>query len=145
MNPVVEGLKEREVTYGDVTFHIGKLMPFKAKAVFMAHVRPLLQGVKEVYPSGDTSLVIWQMIVAAVTGAPQNHYDALMRILYKEITYTTTEMTTPTALLGDEENAFKDLEMGHILLLDARAFVVNFFESWAVVESTLQSGPSATA
>ena len=35
---------DRDVTYGDVTFRIGKLMSIEAKQVFMTHVRPLLEG-----------------------------------------------------------------------------------------------------
>ena len=36
--------EDRVLTYGDVTFEIGKLLPMEAYDVFMRHVRPLLEG-----------------------------------------------------------------------------------------------------
>ena len=41
----------------------------------------------------------------------------------------------PSMLLGDHENAFRDLEGAHMVLLNARAFTVNFIGWWDVVLS----------
>ena len=37
-------LDDREVTFGETTFSIGKMLPVEAKKVFMEHVRPMLEG-----------------------------------------------------------------------------------------------------
>ena len=118
-----------------VTFTISKMLPMDAKQVFMGHVRPLLRGA---LGAGDVKAGAgnWLMALAAFTDAPQEHYDAIVRELYKHIVYKRADSReAPTMLSGDEENAFRDLDMAHILILDARAFVVNFRESWRVVIS----------
>ena len=130
-------LSSRTVQYGDVTFQIGKLLPMEAKRVFMNHVRPLLRGALSADVKDDAGM--WQLILAAFTDAPQEHYDAVQRALYGRVRYSRPGDTAPTLLLGDEENAFKDLDMVHALLLDARAFMVNFGESWRVAISEFPS------
>ena len=128
-------LDERTVTYGDVTFEIRKLLPVEAKRVFMAHVRPLLRGALSAQaPTGEMAPE-WALVLAAFTDAPQEHYDAIVRALYGNILYSSPAQSTPKRLLGDEEHAFKDLDMAHMILLDARAFIVNFSASWDVVQS----------
>ena len=136
-----EALDAREVVFGDVTFQIGKLMPMEAKRVFLKDVRPLLRGalnaeVGDAPSNGDGGGGggQWKILLAAFTDAPQNHYDAIQRSLYAHITYTTPGKE-PQLLLKDEENAFKDLDMAHSLMLDCRAFYVNFFSSWSVILS----------
>lgn len=131
-------LDDREVTYGNSTFQIGKLLPQEAKQVFMTHVRPMLEGAAS-SEGGDGGI---GMILGLVAKAPQAHYDAAMRALYTQITYTTPQQPQPMKLLGDEALAFMDLDMAHILLVDVRAFAVNFSGSWAVIQSEF---PSLTA
>ena len=131
-----EPWEAREVRFGNVTFRIGKMLPLEAKRVFMHHVRPLLRGALNAESNGTGK---WQILLAAFTDAPQEHYDAIVTALYGHITYTAPGVTTPTMLLGDEENAFKDLDMAHSLMLDGRAFYINFFESWDVVLSEFPS------
>ena len=137
-----EPLDAREVTFGAVTFHIGKMLPMESKRVFMGHVRPLLGGALK----ADTGMEgakgpekskgdEWKLLLAAFTEAPQEHYDAIVRALYGQITYTSPDVKQQTRLLGDEENAFKDLDMAHSVMLDARSFYVNFFPSFGVVMS----------
>ena len=137
-----EALDAREVVFGDVTFHIGKLMPMEAKRVFLKDVRPLLRGALNaevgdmVSSNGDKGGGgQWKILLAAFTDAPQEHYDAIVRALYSHITYTAPGSNSRQPLLGDEENAFKDLDMAHSLMLDARAFFLTFSESWSVILS----------
>ena len=125
-------LDQRDVTFKDVTFHITKLLPMQAKQLFMTHVRPLLRGALSAKTEGGEG---WQLMLAAFTDAPQEHYDAVVAALYSVITYTTKTEKTPHRLLGDEENAFKDLDMAHSLILDGRAFYINFFGSFDVILS----------
>ena len=131
---------DKEFTYGEVTFRVDKLLPQEAKAVFMAHVRPLLEGALSAESGGDGGGLA--MMLGIVAKAPQTHYDAVMRALYQHVYYTRSddrEQLPPGKLAGDEERAFVGLDMAHILLLDARAFAVNFHESWAVLQSEFPS------
>ena len=127
---------DKEFTYGDVTFRVDKLLPQEAKAVFMAHVRPLLEGALSVESGGGDGLA---MILGIVAKAPQTHYDAVMRALYQHVYYTSPDQVQPQRLAGDEERAFANLDMAHLLLVDARAFAVNFHESWDVLQSQFPS------
>ena len=124
-------LDDREITYEGVTFSIGKLLPQESKKVFMEHVRPMLEGALSV--PADSGL--FTMILGVVAKAPQQHYDGIMAALYPQIKYRTADMSQPMPLARDEANAFKDLDMAHILMLDVRAFAVNFRGSWDVLQS----------
>ena len=79
------------------------------------------------------------MILGIVAKAPQTHYDAVMRALYQHVYYTSPDQVQPQRLAGDEERAFANLDMAHLLLVDARAFAVNFHESWDVLQSQFPS------
>ena len=131
---ILDQLAEPEVTFGNTTFRISKLLPMEAKKLFMGHVRPMLRGALSANVQSEADN--WQMALAAFTDAPQEHYDAIAAALYRHITYQRADSQEPPMVLaGDEENAFQDLDMAHALLLDARAFIVNFRGSWAVLES----------
>ena len=122
-----------EITFGATTFRIGKLLPREAKNVFMAHVRPLLRGALSANVSGEEDK--WQLILAAFTDAPQEHYDAIVAALYSRITYKHATDPQYSLLADDDENAFKSLTAAHMLILEGRAFYVNFHESFSVVLS----------
>ena len=123
---------EPEVTFGDVSFSIKKLMPMEAKEVFMGHVRPLLRGLNAEMPDSQevaSKGAGIKMMLAAFTEAPEVHYKAIVKAMSKRITFTSPSNKSQLTLAGNEELAFKDLDMAHILLLEGRAFGVNFFGS----------------
>ena len=127
----MEPLDAPEIAYGDTTFYIGKMLPLEAKGAFMKDVRPLLRGAL----SGDIADESggWKAILAAFTDAPQAHYDALTKTLYKHIRYGRDgEPVQP--LSGDEERAFMGMDMVNILDLDVRAFMRNFTGSWDALQ-----------
>ena len=127
---------EPEVTFGDVSFSIKKLMPMEAKEVFMGHVRPLLRGLNAEMPDSQGAASNGagiKMMLAAFTEAPEAHYKAIVKALSKRITFTSPSNKSPLTLAGNEELAFKDLDMAHILLLEGRAFGVNFFGSCSIL------------
>ena len=133
---LIDSLDNREVTFGKVTFRIGKMLPREAKKLFMSHVRPLLRGSLSAQSAGDGG---WMLILAAFTDAPQEHYDAIERALYQHITYTTPEITQPQRLGGDEDNCFNrpehELEGIHELMLVTKAFAINFIGWWGAMSS----------
>lgn len=134
------GILAREFEMGGTTFQIGKLGPIEAKQLFMHHVRPLLRGALSAKTGADAGEAgQWQMILAAFTDAPIEHYEAIVAKLYQQIVYRPKGEAQFMPLAGDAENAFKDLDMAHSLMLDARAFAVNFFGSWGVILSELKS------
>lgn len=145
-----EPLTDSEFTLGGVSFKINKMLPIEAKRVFMGHVRPLLRGAlsadadvefsqeidQQIEDSGQSSRQ-WKLALAAFTDAPQEHYDAIVRAMYGHIVYTKPG-GSPTPLFGDEENCFnatEGFEAAHIVMLDIRAFCVNFTGSLGVVLS----------
>lgn len=132
---------EREVTYGDVTFTFGKMLPMEAKEVFMDHITPMLEGLAsaDIKEGVGNEVAGLQMIVGLISKAPRDHYRALVRALYPHITYTSPNQQAPQRLSANAENAFKDLDMTHILLVEARAFWVNFRGSWDVLQSEFPS------
>ena len=128
-------IDDREITYEGVEFQFGKLLPQEAKKVFMEHVRPLLEGALSApADSGGTG-----MLLGLIANAPQVHIDAITDALYPLITYRAADMPQPMPLkngrIDDTANAFKDLDMAHILLIDAQAFAVNFYGSLGVLLS----------
>ena len=128
-----EPLDAREITFGDVTFRISKLLPMEAKHVFMHHVRPLLGGALEA--PATTGGDLWKLVLAGVTKLPQEHYDALSAALYKAVEYKTTAEPQFKKLAGDEAFAFQNLDWVYQVILDGRAFAVNFQPSWDVLVS----------
>ena len=136
-------LDDREVTFGETTFSIGKMLPVESKKVFMEHVRPMLEGALGAQVSEGGGGI--EMALGIVARAPQAHYDALMRQLYQRITFTSAAGATPRPLANNEEMAFDGLDMAHILMLDVRAFMVNFRESWDVIASQFPSLSQLTA
>ena len=126
-------LDSKEVTFGETTFTINKMMPQEAKKVFLTHVRPMLRGALSANVSDNANS--WQMYLAALTDAPQEHYDAAVQAMYTKINYTRPNAPVSQPLANDEANAFQDLDMVHILLLDVRAFTVNFRGSWDVLQA----------
>ena len=124
---------DREVTYGDVTFHIGKLLPEESKQVFMTHVRPLLEGALSANTEGESGMFL-SMVIGVISKAPQQHIDALENVLFQQVTYTSPNQATPVRLSGDTALAFKDLEGVHILLVLGRACIVNFQGWWDVLQ-----------
>ena len=125
-----------EYSRNGVTFTIRKLLPMDSKRVFLKHVRPLVRGALSAdAPKNANESALWRIFLAAITDAPIDHYEMLMHYLYEHITFTYEGEKVPQVLRGNEELAFKDLDMAHILALEARAFAVNFQESWAVATS----------
>ena len=120
-----------------MTFRIGKLLPMAAKHAFMHHVRPLLGGALEAPASTGNDL--WKLALAGLTKLPQDHYDALSAALYKAVEFKTRIDSQWRDLSGDEAFAFKDLDWSYQVVLDARAFAVNFQQSWAVIGSEFPS------
>ena len=127
----MEPLDSPEIAYGDTTFYIGKMLPLEAKGAFMRDVRPLFRGALSGEIADNSNG--WKAILAAFTDAPQAHYDALTKTLYRHIRYCRDgEPVQPLA--GDEERAFEGMDMVNILDLDVRSFMRNFLGSWDALQ-----------
>ena len=128
-------LTDTNVTLGETKFIINKLLPQDSKMVFMKHVRPMLGGAQNAQLAGADSEG-WKILLAAFTDAPYDHYEAMCKEMYSTITYSNANTQGEYMVLaGDESNAFVGLDMAHTLILDVRAFAVNFSESWDVMLS----------
>ena len=140
MDNILDALPDdRTVTWGETTFEIRKLLPTEAKPLFIRHVRPLLSGALDAdmsLPDGDGTseaaqwILAGRVLFAAFTKAPTEHYEAISLTMARGI--TVKRGTEERPLTGNEEWAWMGLEGAHMLLLDARAFAVNF-KAWLVV------------
>ena len=125
MDNILDALPDdRTITWGDTTFEIRKLLPTEAKPLFIHHVRPLLRGAlsAEAGPTGESEP--WRIMLAAFTDAPAEHYDAISKAMARSIVVSRGGVNKPLA--GNEEWAFDGLEGIHAIILDTRAFCVNF-------------------
>ena len=124
---------DRVISWGEAEFTINKLLPVEAKALFVRHVRPLFRGALSAEaPKGDgESAGGWRIALAAFTDAPTEHYEAISSAMARSITVRRGDVKRPLA--GNEEWAFQGLEGAHAMLLDGRAFLINFFGWWPVV------------
>ena len=131
-NPAPDLPDDRTVTFGGSTFTINKMMPRDAKRVFLGHVRPLLSGLAKGELTKDSHDL--QFLAGLIANAPTEHIDGITDAMYQRIFYAR-DGGDPRRLAGDEDSAFQDMDMAHILMLDWRAFLVNFRESWDVLQS----------
>ena len=130
--------EDRVITWGDSTFEIRKLLPTEAKPLFIRHVRPLLRGALSAESPGPPpagaevateggylgATETWRVILAAFTDAPAEHYEAVSHAMARSIVVTRKGEKRPLA--SNEEWAFQGLEGAHMVMLDVRAFAINF-------------------
>ena len=129
-------LTDTNVTLGETKFIINKLLPQDSKMVFMKHIRPMLGGAQNAKLEQGEESAGWKIILAAFTDAPYEHYESMCKEMYTTITYSNANTQGEYMVLaGDESNAFVGLDMAHTIILDVRAFAVNFSESWDVMLS----------
>ena len=138
---MVEPMEAKEFTFtnvkddgsvAEVTFRVAQLLPREAKRMIIHDLRPLFGGSTRMQGAAAEG---WQAVVATITEAPAEKYDAIMARLYRSIQYSTPQEPHFKPLAGDEDRAFMDLDAGHILALEGRAFYLNFFRSWGVLLS----------
>ena len=131
MENILDALPDdRTITWGDATFEIRKLLPTEAKPLFVRHVRPLLRGALSAEAPAEGATEPWRIMLAAFTDAPAEHYEAISKAMSRSIIVSRAGEAKPLA--GNEEWAWQELEGVHAILLDTRAFVVNF-KPWLVV------------
>ena len=144
MGGILDALPDdRTISWGDATFEIRKLLPTEAKPLFIRHVRPLLRGALSAEAPADGETEPWRIMLAAFTDAPTEHYEAISAAMAKAIIVTRAEEKRPLA--GNEEWAWQGLEGAHMVLLDGRAFVVNFRAWLDVAISELPQAAQAFA
>ena len=116
---------DRTVTWGETTFEIRKLLPTETKPLFIRHVRPLLRGALSAEaPASGAPTEDWRAMLAAFTDAPSEHYEVISAAMARSIIVSRGDEKRPLA--GNVEWAFQGLEGAHMVLLDVRAFTVNF-------------------
>ena len=144
MDSILDALPDdRTVTWGESTFEIRKLLPTEAKPLFIRHVRPLLRGALSAETGGGGETEGWRIMLAAFTDAPSEHYEAISTSMARCI--TVTRGTEKRVLAGHEPWAFQGLEGAHMVMLDVRAFTVNFRDWFAVAMQELPSLAQAFA
>ena len=74
-------------------------------------------------------------ILAMVLNLPKNTFSNIKSKLFQNVSFTNTNMKSPTILAGNEDVAFNGLEALDIYQIFFRAFVVNFFSQFNVLLS----------
>lgn len=150
---MAEPLDAQEVTLGDTTFQIRKLLPMEAFRLFEV-IRPALQDALRVqWPlSSDNEQNRIAMYVAFAATIPPDIVETARRQCFKHVFYKAHDAPTPQPLESQEDMAFKNLEAVHIYEVLVRSLYLNFVESWGVLKSLLpqleqlfpQSGPETS-
>lgn len=119
---------DNTLEFGETRFVINKLLPLEAKHLFVHNVRPLLKGLSELKLNEDgTSFEnTTEAIISAFTDAPAEHYDVISHVMAKAIQATRGKETRFLHQTGAKEWAFQGLEGAHAMLVDVRAFTINF-------------------
>lgn len=135
---VVEPATAREVTMGATTFYFGKLLAMEQYDV-LELVREGLEGPLGKYVSEDTDPM--RLALGILAGIPRETVEAVRQRLFSVVEWRNDEVHQPGStngkLAGDEASAFKDLTGAHVMEVLGRAFVVNFTESWEVLDSRI--------
>ena len=128
--------EDRILTYGDVTFEIGKMLPMEAYEVFMRHVRPLLEGAASVNADGGGL----SLIAGILSKAPYDHVEAVRTALFRLVWFNSSATTQKMMLSGNEELAFKDLTGGHVAVVVGQGVSYKF--SRVLGRSPIGASPS---
>ena len=144
---------EKTVTWGDAQFTVNKMLPMEAKAVFVEHVQPLMHQIMRLLDEmgsddedegiqitvSDTVVGKRMMKRAAMifSALPPKHYRSISLAMSKSV--QVRRGTETRFLAGNEEWAFQGLTGAHAVMLDGRAFLINFTEWLPVVLSEFPS------
>ncbi len=126
--------------YGQTTFTVNKMDSWRAWHV-LEELRPGLADIAQKIP---LTLGIEQIIAAMIIAMPTATVTRAADLLFEWVDFKTPNRGVAIPLKGDEEEAFADLEPFHVYLVLARAFAVNFTQSWRELESMLQDRKRAT-
>ena len=103
----------------------------------MNNVRPLLGGALGADMPEDVNQdqAIAKIILSAFTNAPAEHYEAISKAMSQRIEVDRNGQKR--FLINNEEWAFDGLEGMHAIIVDVRAFAINFIGWWDVLVSEL--------
>ena len=128
-------LNESEVTITSgeysTNFKINKLLAMDAFDL-LEDIRPSVgMGITAILGKGLPTTTILAMIL----NLPKNTFSNIKSKLFQGVSFTNTNMKSPTILAGNEDVAFNGLEALDIYQIFFRAFVVNFFSQFNVLLS----------
>ena len=132
-------MSENTLHFDGASFQIQKLLPGEAMRLFIHHVRPLLAGAAKANVSGEDNAnqAIIKLMINAFTEAPADHYDHISRTMAQLIVVERED--GKRKLAGNESWAFQGLTGAHMIMVDIKAFQVNFTEWWDVLISEFPS------
>ena len=133
MDLPIKGITDSEVKIGATKFRFEKLLALEAFEV-LEDLRP---GLAEAIGKqrGTTDI---EQIASMVLGLPQWTVEKMRAKLFTSVTFTRKpNYVDPVRLDRDEEGAFDELEPIHVYEVLARAFAVNFFGSFSVLQSLM--------
>ena len=143
-----DDLTKEQVRIRDKTFTFHKMMPMHAFNLFETIRMGLKDAVKNLDMEPGEEIGVSEAL-EMVFSIPAETVQKAMRGLFGYVAYTSPNKPDPTPISGDEQSAFDGLLPIHIYEVLARAFVVNFRESWEEIVSASpdlaqDSTPSST-
>lgn len=137
-------LTNETVIFGETTFTINRALPMEAFNIF-EELRPGLASISEVVRNAlasealgiDRNANAIGTVVEVIGKLPPEIIRILMTKLTKFVQFNRSELGSPAIVAHDPDSAFKDMTVFQIYELLARAFAVNFMESFDDLQSLL--------
>lgn len=121
-----EDIQNPDFDLGGKQWRIKKLLPIEAKKVLYRYVFPLFNSAKEMDVEGLPPPAI---MLRVVSSADPEILEKLSEVFMRFCIYFKTDAGQYVKLVTDVENATKDMLPVELMILDVRAFAVNFGES----------------
>lgn len=130
----IEDIQAAEFDLGDRQWRIKKLLPGEAKLILIHHVLPMFNDAGDI----DSSLPAAAIAFRVISSAKPEHYEALSATFLRHCIQVRNDAGQFVGLATDYEDATKNLLPIELILLDVRAFCVNFGESVSKVVEEFQ-------
>ena len=151
----MSGMGGREFEIAGTRFRVNKLDAMEAWAA-LEIIRPVLASIAEEsvesiklaalqYATGADEDQIAIKVGLMLLKLPAITVEAMRVKLFGSVTFTNAQIKTPRTLLQNEDAAFQNAEGLAVGEVIARAFAVNFMNSWGAIESLLPDLPLTTS
>ena len=134
--PEAESFTAQDVTYGDLSVRINRLMPQESYRLFEV-LRPEIGRAVSAVNTGDSKLNIASFVAIVGVLSPEAVEVARKRMFERVFFTRPNSHPSATQLLANEDAAFEGLSAFHIYDLLLRCFTVNFLDSWEEIHRLL--------
>jgi len=126
-------LTDPKITYGETHFSVRKMSAWDGFHV----LEELRAGIAEAAAKIPHDGGMEAMIGAGITAMPRETVRRGADLLFGHVDFRNAQRGVAIPVAGNEDEAFDGLEPVHVYLVLARAFAVNFTQSWSEIASLL--------